>query len=132
MSGYKLSLRSLERLSGVNPILIAIAVDSIRESPYDFGIPNHGGFRTAAEQNMLYNQKPKVTYKDGYRNMSYHQTGKAFDIYAYVNGRATWEKKYYEPIARHIQNTALNRYGIYVTWGGDWTTFKDLPHFQIQ
>ena len=34
---FKLSRRSLERLKGVNPLLIAIVVDSITDSPYDFG-----------------------------------------------------------------------------------------------
>ena len=131
MSEYKLSKRSLKRLNKVNPLLIAIVVDAISKSPYDFGIPKFGGYRTAAEQNALYNKRPRVTYKDGYRNMSYHQTGNAFDIYAYVNGKATWDKKYYEPIARHIQQIAMNKYGVQVTWGGDWASFKDLPHFQI-
>ena len=128
---FKLSKRSLERLNNVDAILIAIVVDSITDSPYDFGIPQLGGFRTAAEQNSLYNRRPRVTYKDGYQNMSYHQTGKAFDIYAYVDGKATWDEEYYEPIARHIQKIALNKYGVNVTWGGDWSRFKDLPHFQI-
>ena len=128
---YKLSKRSLKRLDKVNPLLIAILVDGIKDSPYDFGIPLFGGYRTAEEQNALYNKKPRVTYKDGYQNMSYHQTGNAFDIYAYVDGKATWNKKYYEPIARHLQEIAMNRYGINLTWGGDWVKFKDLPHFQI-
>ena len=128
---YKLSKRSLKRLDKVNPLLIAILVDGIKDSPYDFGIPLFGGYRTAEEQNALYNKKPRVTYKDGYQNMSYHQTGNAFDIYAYVDGKATWNKKYYEPIARHLQEISMNRYGINLTWGGDWVKFKDLPHFQI-
>ena len=78
-------------------------------------IPQFGGYRTAEEQNSLYNKKPRITYKDGYQNMSYHQTGNAFDIYAYVDGNATWDKKYYEPIARHIQLIAL-KYGVNITW----------------
>lgn len=131
MSEYRLSKRSIMRLDKVNPLLIAIVVDSIRESPFDFGIPEYGGFRTAEEQNALYNKRPRVSYKDGYRNMSYHQTGNAFDIYAFVNGKATWEQKYYEPIARHIQKIAMDKYGTRLTWGGDWHGFKDLPHFQI-
>ena len=64
MTGYKLSKRSLERLNNVDALLIAIAVESIKNSPYDFGIPRHGGFRTASEQNALFKRRPKVTNKD--------------------------------------------------------------------
>lgn len=130
---YKLSNRSLERLQGVKSILIAIVVDAINheDCPFDFGIPRHGGVRTASEQNLLYKQVPRITYKDGYKKKSYHQTGKAFDIYAYVDGKASWDIAHLKPIARHIQKVAKERYGVNLKWGGDWKTFKDLPHFQI-
>jgi peptidoglycan L-alanyl-D-glutamate endopeptidase CwlK len=128
---YKLSKRSLERLQDVDSLLIAIAVDSVRESPYDFGIPLHGGKRTSAEQNALWKLRPKVTNKDGYIKKSYHQSGKAFDIYAYVNGKANWDIEIITAIARHIQKVALNRYKVNLKWGGDWKNFKDYPHFQM-
>ena len=129
---YKLSKRSLERLQDVNSLLIAIAVDSIRNSPYDFGIPRHGGKRTESEQRLLYEQKPRVTYKDGYIKKSYHQSGKAFDIYLYIDGKANWDIDKMEKVARHIQKIAMDRYGIKLKWGGDWKTFKDYPHFEIR
>ena len=59
------------------------------------------------------------------------QDKKAFDIYAYVDGRATWSVEFYKPIARHIQQVASNDFGIELEWGGDWKNFIDLPHFQI-
>ena len=126
---YRLSKRSLGRLQDVNPLLIAIAADAIRNSPYDFGIPQHGGKRTADEQNLLFNNK--VSKCDGFIKKSYHQTGNAFDIYAYVDGKASWATKHLEPIARHIQGVAKDNYNIDLTWGGDWRGFKDMPHFQI-
>lgn len=126
---YKLSERSEKRLEGIDPILIEIVKESIKESPYDFGIPAFGGLRTAEEQNGLFMKK--VSKCDGYKNKSYHQSGKAFDIYAYINGKATWEKRYYMPIARHIQKIALEKFNVKLQWGGDWRSFIDLPHFQI-
>lgn len=128
---YKLSKRSLERLNNVNALLIAIVVDAIKDSPYDFGIPMHGGFRTAAEQNLLFKKRPKITNKDGYKKKSYHQSGKAFDIYAYVDGKASWDINHLTAIARHIQKVAKNKYKVNLKWGGDWKTFKDAPHFQL-
>lgn len=120
----------MERLKGINIILIDIITEAIKESPYDFGIPQSGGMRTADDQYVLYSKG--VSKCDGYYKKSYHQTGNAFDIYAYVDGRATWETKYYEPIARHIQKVAKEQFDINVEWGGDWKNFIDLPHFQIR
>ena len=128
---FKLSKRSIGRLQNVNSLLIAIVVDGIKESPFDFGIPQHGGKRTADEQNLLFKQVPKVTNADGFIKKSYHQTGDAFDIFAYVDGKASWDVKYLEPIARHLQDIALEKYNIMLTWGGDFRSFKDMPHFQI-
>ena len=128
---YKLGRTSLKRLKGVEPILIAILVEGIKDSPFDFGIPRHGGFRTESEQYLLFKQVPKITNCDGIKKKSYHQTGCAFDIYAYVNGKATWDKKYYKPIADHLKQIAKDKFNVYLEWGGDFRTFQDLPHFQI-
>lgn len=134
---YKLSQRSYDRLKGIDPILLDIITEGIKQSPFDFGIPMYGGYRTTAEQQKLYSKGrtsagKKVTWVDGVNKKSYHQSGKAFDIYAYVDGKASWDKKYYEPIARHLQKVAKECYNIKLEWGGDWTKFKDLPHFQIK
>lgn len=129
---YRLSKRSLRRLRGVEPVLVAILVEGIKESPYDFGIPRHGGYRTESEQYLLYKQRPKVTNIDGYHRKSYHQSGRAFDIYAFVDGKATWEPKYYKPISDHLKKIAKDRFNVELEWGGDFSTFVDLPHFQIK
>jgi peptidoglycan L-alanyl-D-glutamate endopeptidase CwlK len=133
---YYLSMTSLARLNDVDPVLIKIFKEAIKQSPYDFGIAS--GYRSTEEQQKLYSygryepylHKKIVTYADGVNKKSYHQTGKAVDIYAYIDGKASWDAKYYEPIARHIQNVA-QEFGVDLEWGGDWTRFKDLPHFQI-
>ena len=126
---YKLSKRSRERLNGINPILIQIVEEAIKESPYDFGIPSFGGLRTAEEQHYLFNKK--VSKCDGYNKKSYHQSGNAFDIYAYVDGKASWKHEYYKPIAEHIMKIAKEQFDTELSWGGNWTSFVDLPHFQI-
>jgi len=129
MKQFRLSKRSLKRLDCVNPLLIAIVVEAIKTSPIDFGIPQYGGIRTAVEQNELY--RKRKSQLDGFHKKSYHQTGNAFDIYAYVNGKASWNKIHLTTIARHIQDVAKNRYNTKLQWGGDWTRFVDMPHFQI-
>lgn len=129
---FRLSKRSLRRLKGVEPVLIAILTEGIKESPYDFGIPRHGGFRTESEQYLLYKQRPKVTNIDGYNRKSYHQTGRAFDIYAVIEGKPTWDHKYYKPIADHLIKIAKERFNVVLEWGGNFKSFVDLPHFQIK
>lgn len=143
---YKLSTKSLERLEGINPVLLEIIKEGIKNSPYDFGIPKDGGFRTAKRQRELYAKgrtkkeleakgitdveaKPKEG-KITWTLNSYHMSGNAFDIYAYVDGKASWDLKYLEPIARHLQKVAEKKFKISLDWGQDlWG--KDGAHFQI-
>jgi len=126
---FKLSKRSLNRLDCVNPLLIAIIVEAIKTSPIDFGIPEYGGLRTAIEQNDLF--RKKKSQLDGFNKKSYHQSGNAFDIYVYKNGSASWGKKDLTIIADHIKLVAKDRYNVKLEWGGDWTKFVDMPHFQL-
>lgn len=128
---HRLSKRSLSRLKGVNPLLIAIFVDAIRNSPYDFGIPNDGGYRSTEQQKALYNKVPSVTNCDGVFNKSYHQTGNAIDIYAYINGGASWDKNIIKEIADHLIKVAKDRYNTELIWGGNFSSFYDGAHFQI-
>ena len=125
----KLSKRSLSHLKGVNPLLIAIVVDAIPDAPHDFGIPSTGGYRSAKTQKSLYKQG--VSKCDGYLKKSYHQSGNAFDIFGYVDGKATWDIEVLTAIAEHIIYVAKTRYNTDLTWGGNWKNFKDYPHFQI-
>lgn len=125
---YQLSRRSIDRLKGVDQVLIDILKEAITDSPFDFGIPQDGGKRTAARQNELYNLKKSKC--DGYIKKSRHQSGKAFDIYAYVDGKASWDKNHLLPIAKHIQDVAKKK-GVSLVWGGNWGDFTDLPHFEI-
>ena len=130
---YRLSNRSLRRLEGVDPLLIDILKESIKTSPYDYGIPMYGGFRTSEEQKQMYAiGRTKELHRSPitWTLNSYHMTGKAFDIYAYVNGKASWDLKYLEPIARHIQSVAMDCFNVKIEWGQDlWG--KDGAHFQI-
>jgi peptidoglycan L-alanyl-D-glutamate endopeptidase CwlK len=131
-----LSKKSRERLQGIKPVLIEIIETAIVNSPYDFGIPLDGGLRTAYRQNQLYAQGRTesgkvITWVDGMKKRSRHQDGDAFDIYAFVDGKPSWDAKYYEPIARHIQKVALEQFGFTLEWGGSWAK-QDLPHFEIK
>jgi hypothetical protein len=149
---YKLSKRSYSNLDGVKSILIAILTEGIKESPYDLGIPSDGGVRTDEKQIELYarGRTTEALIKKGIKGVegkperskvtwtlnSLHKPheidgmGYAFDIYAYVNGGASWDMKYLKPIAEHLKKVAKEVFNIDLQWGYDlWK--KDGAHFQI-
>jgi peptidoglycan L-alanyl-D-glutamate endopeptidase CwlK len=123
-----MTTRDLERLKGINPILIDICIEASKTSPIPFGIPRDGGLRTAERQNYLY--KKHRSKCDGYVKKSYHQSGNAFDIYAIKDGVPSWDKQLLTQLSNHILRVA-EQMNVKLTWGGNFKSFKDMPHFQI-
>jgi len=119
---YRLSKKSLDRLAGIKAPLQALAKAAIVDSPYDFSITC--GLRTIEEQKVLVATGKSRTMK------SRHLTGNAFDIAVFVDGKITWDLKYYKAVATHIKKVAA-KLGIKIVWGGDWKSFIDGPHFEL-
>lgn len=126
--GFKFSTNSILRMNGVNKQLRNVAYRALEISKVDFGIPEHGGRRTAEEQNQLF--KDGKSKADGYEKLSYHQSGNALDVYAFVDGKASWEKEHLAMVAAAMLQAAAEM-GVKVEWGGLWKSFQDMPHFQI-
>lgn len=120
---YNFSNISKKILSTVDKRLQTLMLASIYNSPYDFKITE--GIRTLERQKELLAQGKTRTLK------SYHLIGKAVDICILINGKASWDFKLYKEVSEHIKNEA-RKLGYRITWGGDWKTFKDGPHFQIE
>lgn len=88
-------------------------------------------FRTVAEQNVLYAQgrsKPGkvVTNAKGDSFSSQHQWGVAVDLFQNIKGKE-WEEAFFKKVAKIAKS---NKIGL--GWGGDWTSFKDTPHFYLK
>lgn len=140
---YALGTRSLKNLEGVHPNLVKVIKEAISESPVDFTITE--GVRTQARQQELYAQgrtkKGKiVTNKNGTTNKSNHQAkadgfGHAVDLYPFFEGQVQVNHKdtilRLKQIAAHIKQVAA-RLGIGITWGGDWKSPYDPPHFELK
>ena len=120
---FNFSKASLDKMNGVDSKLVNLMKEAIKDSPYDFGITE--GIRTLERQKELFAQGKTKTLK------SYHLVGKAVDVKVYVNGEITWDFKYYKEVADCVKEVA-RKLGYVITWGGDWKTFKDGPHFQIE
>jgi peptidoglycan L-alanyl-D-glutamate endopeptidase CwlK len=119
---WKLGKKSLERLAGVKEPLQNVIKTAIVDSPYDFSITC--GLRTVEEQKVLVATGKSRTMK------SKHLTGDAVDIAVFVDGKLTWDLKYYKIVATHIKKVAA-KLGIKIVWGGDWKSFIDGPHFEL-
>lgn len=117
--GFRLGERSLRRLQGVHPDLLAVVQYAIRVTPVDFGIPATGGVRSRATQQHLVADGKSGTTR------SRHLTGHAVDIYAYVDGKASWQPKHVLAVhdAFEVASAALE---VPLRWGGDWDGDGDV------
>lgn len=121
--GFKLSQRSINRMAGVNEDLVRVVKLTITRSPLDFSITE--GLRTIERQRELVAQKKSQTMK------SRHIIGEAVDICVLIDGKANWDFENYRKVA-DVFKTCAKELGVAITWGGDWKTLKDGPHFQIE
>ena len=122
MGDFKLSRRSLARLEGVHPDLVAIVKRAIEITPVDFGVSE--GLRTIQRQRELLASGATTTMN------SRHLTGHAVDLVAYVGSEVRWDWPLYDKIAGAMKEAA-NEQDTPIEWGGDWHSFKDGPHFQL-
>lgn len=119
---YNLGSRSLRRLEGVHPDLVAVVKKAISETTVDFTVLE--GMRSLSRQRQLYSTGKSMTMN------SRHLTGHAVDIAPWINGTVSWDWKHYYPMASAMKQAA-DELGVDLEWGGDWTTFPDGPHFQL-
>ncbi|PHR17873.1 MAG: peptidase M15 [Sphingopyxis sp.] len=122
MSRFKLSKRSLDRLEGVHPDLVKVVMLAITLTEVDFGVTE--GLRTVERQRVLKAAGASQTMN------SRHITGHAVDLVAYIGADISWDWPLYYKIADAMKR-ASKSLAIPVVWGGDWTSFKDGPHFEL-
>ena len=125
---FSLSTNSKKNLIGVDDRLTEIVDLALTLSNVDFGIPSTGGLRTAETQARLFEEG--VSQRDGVNKLSYHQSGKALDVYAYVDGRASWDKLDLALVAAAMLQAAA-QLGYPLKWGGLWKSWQDYPHFEF-
>ena len=117
-----LNKKSIDRLSGVHPDLVAVVKLAIELSDIDFQVIE--GVRSKARQEQLFKAGASQTLN------SRHLTGHAVDLAALVNDSIRWDWPLYFKIADAMKK-ASSQLKIKIVWGGDWRTFKDGPHFEL-
>lgn len=135
----KLSQKSLDKLKTCDTRLQMVILEAIKE--YDFIVLY--GNRSVEEQFELFKQGRKlvegkwvkvgatVTNLDGKskKSMHNHNPSLAVDLAPYP---IDWNNlKRFSEMAEVIKRVA-KRLGVELTWGGDWKTFKDYPHFELK
>lgn len=117
---FKLSQRSLDRLQGVKPELVAVVKRAIELSSVDFGVTE--GLRTVETQKRYVETGKSQTMN------SKHLTGDAVDLVAYVDGQVVWELNVYDNIADAMKLAAIEK-GVRLKWGAAWSV-PDICNWQ--
>lgn len=116
---YVLSQRSKNNLQGVHPDLVSVVKRAIQITEQDFTVIE--GMRTIERQEELVAKGASQTMN------SRHLTGHAVDLAPYP---LAWDWPLFYPIADAMKQAA-KELGVDLEWGGDWSSFKDGPHFQL-
>ena len=90
---FRLSSRSIERLEGVNPVLVDIVNLAITKTKVDFGVSC--GVRTLDTQKKLVETGKSQTMRS-YHLLQDDMTSWAVDLVAYIDGDVCWEVNVYD------------------------------------
>jgi len=88
------------------------------------------GLRTLAKQREYFQAGKSKTMR------SRHLTGHAVDLAPLVDTdgdgdlELSWERSHFYPISDAMFAAAASL-GVTVEWGGDWSSFVDMPHWQL-
>lgn len=125
-----LNPKSETKLKKVHPDLIRVVRRTARLiKDKSFGFIITCGVRTLEEQKKLLKQGATRTLnsrhipgKDGY--------AKAVDFAVTLDGKVRWDWPLYQRLSGIVKEAAKQE-NVSITWGGDWKTFKDGPHFEL-
>lgn len=113
---------SKRRLQGVHPDLTDVVHKAIES--LDVPVLVVEGKRTKARQRQLVRKGASQTMN------SRHLTGHAVDLVAVDGRKLLWGRPYYQSISAAMKSAA-EELNVDIDWGGDWRSFKDTPHYQL-
>jgi peptidoglycan L-alanyl-D-glutamate endopeptidase CwlK len=118
------SERSRRNLEGIHPDLRRVMDRALGESPVDFIAIE--GLRTRERQAEMVRTGASRTMN------SRHLTGHAVDLLPIDprDGKGKFDWPLYHQLAPAVKRAAADL-NISITWGGDWTSFRDGPHFEL-
>ncbi len=126
----KLSASSLAKLKGVHPDLVRV----VQRCAADWNDKTLAfiitcGPRTLAEQKVLKASGASSTMRSRHL-IAKNGFSHAVDVGAIINRKYRGDWPLYHKIAVAMK-AAAKAEGVLIEWGGDWTSFKDGPHYQL-
>jgi peptidoglycan L-alanyl-D-glutamate endopeptidase CwlK len=121
----RLDDRSERALIGVHPDLVKVvraAGELWFSDTHSFIVTE--GVRSLERQAMLVKARASQTMH------SRHLTGHAVDLACKVRGEVRWDWPLYDRLGE-VMKEAARSLGVKIVWGGDWTTLRDGPHFEL-
>lgn len=122
-----LTSRDLSRLKGVHPDLVRVVKRLADLSGIQFTVLE--GVRTVERQRELVKAGASKTMNSRHIPAK-NGFGHAVDIAPMLNGKITWDWPLYHKLAP-LMKQAAKKEAVAIEWGGDWTSFKDGPHWQL-
>lgn len=113
-----LDLKSTRCLEGVHPDLVSVIERASEAVPFRVT----EGLRTRERQKKLVAEGKSRTMN------SRHLTGHAID---FVDSKGSYDAAEMTKIADAIKQ-ASSDLSVAIVWGGDWTTFRDTPHVELE
>ena len=125
-----LSNLSVSRLRGVHPDLVRV----VRRCAANWKDTGTGfivtcGTRTLAEQKVLVAKGASKTLRSRHIPAA-NGYSHAVDLAATIDSKVRWDWPLYHRLANAMKAAAKSE-KVPLEWGGDWTTFKDGPHYQL-
>lgn len=126
-------------LVGLLPELAEKAREHLRRcAEKQIAVALTSGWRSPQEQMALYEKgreinsagvwhviDPRLVVTNAMPSQAPHCRGAAYDMVPIVNEKAAWDRlDLFQAIADCAHDLGL-------VWGGSWTRFKDMPHFEL-
>jgi peptidoglycan L-alanyl-D-glutamate endopeptidase CwlK len=118
--------RSLDDLLPAVKVRVEKFINSAKDAGIDLLITST--YRDNASQNALYAQGRTAAGRivtNAKAGQSFHNYRCAVDVVPLINGKPVWDVSYqvWQTIGKLGQEAGLE-------WAGNWTKFKEMPHFQ--
>ncbi|GLK77278.1 hypothetical protein GCM10008171_25320 [Methylopila jiangsuensis] len=127
-SKVRLDARSERNLAGVHPDLVRVVHRAAAIAGVAFTVTE--GARTLARQKRLVASGASQTLRSRHIPGGGLNLAHAVDLAAKVGGAIRWDWPLYERLAAAMKQAAQDE-DVPLEWGGDWSSFKDGPHFQL-
>lgn len=123
-----LGSRSLQRLMGVHADLVRVVHKAAAMSDLDFTVLE--GVRTLERQKQLFAARATKTMNSRHLPHGPNRLAHAVDLAPLVGDQVSWDWPLYHRLADIVKAAAAAE-KVPITWGGDWASFKDGPHWEL-